>query len=121
MNKFEGITVVHLESSDYVGKALKVAVAREIDTSDIVIDGDKVVKNRVNEMGLQQDAGALKTFNGLSLTPVDALSNIAAMIEVGLLLTVTDSECKSDGGDYVLTIAKQYAEAACKHALEEKK
>ena len=63
----------------------------------------------------------MNTFKGLSLNPSDAFRNIAAMIEVGLLLTVTDSECKSDSGDYVLTIAKQYAEAACNHALEEKK
>ncbi|ENH8631326.1 hypothetical protein ABWW30_003941 [Salmonella enterica] len=49
MNKFEGITVVHLESSDYVGEALSPTVEREIDTADIVIDGGKVVKNRVNQ------------------------------------------------------------------------
>ena len=63
----------------------------------------------------------MKTFKGLSLNPSDAFRNIAAMIEVGLLLTVIDSEDKSDGGDYVLTIAKQYAEAASKNVLEEKK
>lgn len=63
----------------------------------------------------------MNTFKGLSLNPSDAFRNIAAMIEVGLLLTVTDIEDKTDGGDYVLTIAKRYAEAACNHALEEKK
>lgn len=49
MNKFEGIKLVHLESSDYVGEALRPTVEREIDTADIVIDGGKVVKNRVNQ------------------------------------------------------------------------
>lgn len=121
MNKFEGITVVHLDNSDYVGQALSPAVEREIDTADIVIDGNKVVKNRVCAMELSQAAETLKTFKGLSLEPVEAFQNIAAMIEVGLLLTVTDIEDKTDGGDYVLTTAKRYAEAACNHALEEKK
>ncbi|ENS4525840.1 hypothetical protein ACE09S_003857 [Salmonella enterica] len=49
MNKFEGIKLVHLESSDYVGEELSPAVEREIDTADIVIDGGTVVKNRVSQ------------------------------------------------------------------------
>ncbi|EHD9189859.1 hypothetical protein Q2589_003278 [Salmonella enterica] len=49
MNKFEGIKLVHLESSDYVGGALSPTVEREIDTADIVIDGGTVVKNRVSQ------------------------------------------------------------------------
>lgn len=63
----------------------------------------------------------IKTFKGLSLMPSDAFRNISAMIEVGLLLTVIDGEDKSDGGDYVLTIARQYAEAAHDAALENQK
>lgn len=62
-----------------------------------------------------------ESFKGLSLNPADAFRNISTMIEVGLLLTVIDSEDRSDGGDYVLSIAKQYAEAAADHAQENQK
>lgn len=58
------------------------------------------------------------SFKGLSLNPADAFRNIAVMIEAGLLLTIIDSEDHSDGGDYVLSIAKKYAEAAHDAALE---
>ena len=63
----------------------------------------------------------MKSFKGLSLNPPDAFRNIALMIEVGLLLTVMDGEDHTDGGDYVLSIAKKYAEAAHDAALENRK
>ncbi|MDH0315286.1 hypothetical protein N7410_28870 [Klebsiella pasteurii] len=120
MSKFEGITVVHLDSSDYVGEALSPAAEREIDTADIVIDGNKVVKNRVCGMGLTRTAETLKTFKGLSLESVDAFQNIAAMNEVGLLLMAAGDE-NSDLGDCVIALARDYAAAAHAYALEEKK
>ena len=120
MNKFEGITVVHLDSSDYVGGKPSPAAEREIDTADIVIDGDKVVKNRLCGMGLTRATGALKTFKGLSLEPVDAFQNIAAMNEVGLLLVAAGDE-DSDLGDCVTAFARDYATAAHAYALENQK
>ncbi len=120
MNKFEGITVVHLESSDYVGEALNPAAEREIDTADIVIDGNKIVKNRVREMGLPHAAGVLKTFKGLSLESVDALNNIATIIESGSLLTATNDREYQEIGDMIIGFASQYATAAHAYALEEK-
>lgn len=44
MNKLEDITVLHIESSDYIGEALNPAVEREIDAADIVIAGGKIIK-----------------------------------------------------------------------------
>ncbi|MEQ5055776.1 hypothetical protein ABN154_28930 [Klebsiella michiganensis] len=121
MNKFEGITVVHLEVSDYIGGKPSPAAEREIDTADIVIDGDKVVKNRVCQMELSQAAGTLKTFNGLSLQPVDAFQNIAAMNEVGLLLAAANDGGDIELGDAVIAFARDYAKAAHDFALENQK
>lgn len=50
MNKFEGMTVIHLDNSDYVGEALNPAVELEIDTADVVIDGGIVIKNRMGTL-----------------------------------------------------------------------
>lgn len=121
MNKFEGITVVHLDSSDYAGGVLSPAVEQEIDTADIVFDGNKVVKNRLCGMGLTRAAETLKTFKELSLTPLDALKNISAIIEVGHLMTsCSDKECE-EIGDVVIDFARQYAVAAHAYALENQK
>lgn len=48
MNKFEGVTLLHIESSDHTGGTLNPAVAKEIDTADIVINGGVIVKNRLD-------------------------------------------------------------------------
>lgn len=48
MNKFEGVTLLHIESSDHTGGTLNPAVTKEIDTADIVIDGGVIVKNRLD-------------------------------------------------------------------------
>lgn len=50
MNKFEGITVVHLENSDYTDNKLSADAERETVTADIVIDGGRVVKNRMDNI-----------------------------------------------------------------------
>ncbi|EEP9438284.1 hypothetical protein HCO87_003118 [Salmonella enterica subsp. enterica serovar Reading] len=48
MNKFEGVTLLHIESSDRTGGTLNPAVAKEIDSADIVINGGGIVKNRLD-------------------------------------------------------------------------
>lgn len=121
MNKFEDITVLHIESSDHIDEAMNPAIAKEIDAADIVIDGGKVVKNRVCGMGLSRSAGTLKTFKGLSLAPLDALKNISAIIECGHLMTsCSDKECE-EIGDVVIDFARQYAAAAHDYAMENQK
>lgn len=63
----------------------------------------------------------MKTFKGLSLQPVDVFRNIAVMIEVGLLISITDKDDGSDLGDCIFQQTKLYAEAAGDHAQENKK
>lgn len=63
----------------------------------------------------------MKTFKGLSLQPVDAFQNIAAMNEVGLLLAATDDGENSELSDCVIAFARDYAKAAADHALENQK
>ncbi|HDS2235901.1 TPA: hypothetical protein QH740_002889 [Klebsiella michiganensis] len=63
----------------------------------------------------------MKTFNGLSLTPAEALSNIAAMNEVGLLFVATNNGEYSELGDAVIAFARDYAVAAHAYALESEK
>lgn len=118
MNKFEAITVVHLESSDHIGEALSPAVEREIDAADIVIDGDKVVKNRVSQVESLEAKTEFPAFKGLSLEPEIAFRQIAALIEAGLIISVIDGEDKSDLSDCVFILARQYAEAAHDYAME---
>lgn len=63
----------------------------------------------------------MKTFKGLSLEPVDAFRNIAAMIEVAMLISVTDKDDSSDLGDCIFQQAKLYAEAAGDYEQENQK
>lgn len=62
-----------------------------------------------------------KTFKGLSLESVDALRNIATIIESGHLLAICSDPEYSEVGDMVISFARQYATAAHTYALEEKK
>lgn len=63
----------------------------------------------------------MKTFRGLSLQPADAFKNIAAMIEVGMLIAVVDSNDDGDLSDCVFSIAQQYAAVAHEAMLEYQK
>ncbi|ENU8217518.1 hypothetical protein ACE2LV_004974 [Salmonella enterica] len=116
MNKFEDITVLHIESSDHTGDALSPAVEREIDTADIVIDGGKVVKNRVSQVESLEAKTEFPAFKGLTLEPETAFRQIAALIEAGLIIQVADKNDNSDLSDCVFILARQYAEAAHKEA-----
>ncbi|EAM2865518.1 hypothetical protein AHS81_17410 [Salmonella enterica] len=121
MNKFEDITVLHIESSDYVGEVLNPAITKEIDTADIVIDGGKVVKNRVVQMDSPKGSAMLPVFKDLPLVPLDALKSISAIIECGHLMTsCSDKECE-EIGDVIIDFARQYAASAHAYAQEEKK
>ncbi|ECC1693750.1 hypothetical protein DPB93_16180 [Salmonella enterica subsp. salamae] len=121
MNKFEGITVLHLENSDHIQGVLSPKVEREIDTADIVIAGGKIVKNRVVQMDYPKGSTKLPTFKGLSLAPLDALKNISAIIECGHLMTsCSDKECE-EIGDVIIDFARQYAASAHAYTQEEKK
>lgn len=121
MNKLEGITVLHLEKSDYVGKALNPSAEQETIVADIVIEGDKVVKNRVGGMGLPRKTETLKTFKGLSLVPLDALKNISAIIECGHLMTSCSDKEYEEIGDVIINFARQYSASAHAYIQEEKK
>lgn len=63
----------------------------------------------------------MESFKGLSLQPADAFRNIAAMIEVGMLISVIDIQESSDLSDCIFSIVKQYAEAAHKAEVENQK
>lgn len=60
----------------------------------------------------------MKTFKGLTLEPETAFRQIAAMIETGLIISVIDIEEKSDLGDCIFYLAKQYAKAAQENESE---
>lgn len=116
MNKFEDITLLHIESSDYKAGVLNPATAQEIDIADIVINGGEIVKNRITNA-----KPFTETFKGLSLQPADAFKNIAAMTEAGMLISVVDTEDSSDLSDCIFSIVKRYAEAAHETAMENPK
>ncbi|EIJ1057268.1 hypothetical protein LH751_003864 [Salmonella enterica] len=58
----------------------------------------------------------LTTFKGLTLEPETAFRQIAALI-----ISVTDTNDKSDLSDCVFILARQYAEAAHDYAMEKGK
>ncbi|EBR9315562.1 hypothetical protein D4F06_18810 [Salmonella enterica subsp. enterica serovar Muenchen] len=60
-------------------------------------------------------------FKGLTLEPETAFRQIAALIEAGLIISVTDINDKSDLSDCVFILARQYAEAAHDCAVENRK
>ncbi|EOZ4488706.1 hypothetical protein ACQLT9_005642 [Salmonella enterica subsp. diarizonae] len=121
MNKFEGVTVVHLEGSDYTEGSLNRSVDEEVIKADIVIDGGMVVKNRVSQVESLEAKTEFPAFKGLTLEPETAFRQIAALIEAGLIISVTDMNDKSDLSDCVFILARQYAEAAHDYAVENRK
>ncbi|EAM2623988.1 hypothetical protein PUY44_002485 [Salmonella enterica] len=60
----------------------------------------------------------LTTFKGLTLESETAFRQIAALIEAGLIISVTDTNDKSELSDCVFILARQYAEAAHDYAME---
>lgn len=60
----------------------------------------------------------MKTFKGLTLKPEAAFRQIATLIEAELIISVTDTNDKSDLSDCVFILARQYAEAAHDYAME---
>ncbi|MFI7783483.1 hypothetical protein EN46_06755 [Citrobacter amalonaticus] len=63
----------------------------------------------------------MNTFEGFSLEPVDAFSNINLLIEAGMLLTASTNEGTEELGDIVLDMAKKYSRAASQKDVYEKK
>lgn len=112
MNKFEGITVLHIESSDYTGEVLNSTAEKEFDTADIVVYDDKVIKNRVHTPDIKPQGSSVKTFRGLSLESGHAFQNISTLINAAFLISTIEEAGDSELSDSVLIIASQYAEAA---------
>lgn len=63
----------------------------------------------------------MKTFKGLTLESEAAFRQIAALIEAGLIISVTDTNDKSDLSDCVFILDRQYAEAAHDYAMKNRK
>ncbi|HIB1651710.1 TPA: helix-turn-helix domain-containing protein, partial [Salmonella enterica subsp. enterica serovar Muenchen] len=54
----------------------------------------------------------MKTFDGFSLEPTDAFSNINLLLEAGMLLAASTNEGTEEIGDIVIGIAKKYSYTA---------
>lgn len=81
MKRFKNIAVLIFENSDFVGEALNLTVEQEIDTTDIVINGDKVVKNRINSTWWSQrnnysTANYLKTAQSVLVSLFEASNEL---------------------------------------------
>jgi len=58
MDKLNGMTVILLECSDFTEPGiLRDEVQREVDTAHIVIDGDRLIKNRMGIIPTQKVGG----------------------------------------------------------------
>lgn len=100
MNKFEGVTLLHIESSDHTGGMLNPAVAKEIDTADIVIDGGVIVKNRPDNT--QADN---KTMCAHKRKQIENAQRLNAVINA---LYFSWIELKDDDIEMLLNIACEY-------------
>ncbi|EPE8237226.1 hypothetical protein ACSOPA_004413 [Escherichia coli] len=119
MNKFENITVLQIDNSDYINGHLLPPVAREADTADIVIRDRVIVKNRLTgtsepmtEANLQRN-----NYEGLCLAPDSFANNIHDLLCAVVVLQMSDNDAIKRTGDEVLEFARCYAEAAAKKEL----
>lgn len=110
MNKFEGVTLLHIESSDHTGGTLNPAVAKEIDTADIVINGGVIVKNR-----LDNTQAGNKTMCAHKRKQIENAQRLNAVINA---LRFSWVELSGDDIEATLNIAFEYANAIKTHLTE---
>ncbi|HBL9999477.1 TPA: helix-turn-helix domain-containing protein, partial [Salmonella enterica subsp. enterica serovar Kodjovi] len=60
----------------------------------------------------------MKTFDGFSLKPTDAFSNINLLLEAGMLLAASTNGGTEEIGDIVISIAKKYSYTACQKTTQ---
>ncbi|EEO7837828.1 helix-turn-helix domain-containing protein [Salmonella enterica] len=60
----------------------------------------------------------MKTFDGFSLEPTDAFSNINLLLEAGMLLAASTNGGTEEIGDIVIGIAKKYSYTACQKTTQ---
>lgn len=101
MNKFEGVTLLHIESSDHTGGTLNPAIEKEIDTADIVIEGGIIVKNRL--INTQADN---KTMCAHKKQQIENAQRLNALINAFRFSWV---ELSSDEIEAILDIASEHA------------
>lgn len=100
MNKFEGVTVLHIENSDHTGGALSPAIAKEIDTADIVIDGGIIVKKRLDNT--QADNKTMCAHKRKQLENAQKLNAVISAFRFSWV------ELSSDEIEVILNIASEY-------------
>lgn len=119
MKKFENITVLHLDDSDYINGHLLPPVTQEADTADIVILGRAVVKNRLTDASESMTKTNLQrnNYEGLCLAPDSFANNIHNLLCAVIVLQMSDNVSIKRTGDEVLEFARCYAEAAAEKEL----
>ncbi|HGG5994869.1 TPA: hypothetical protein ACJG4C_003899 [Salmonella enterica subsp. diarizonae serovar 61:r:z53] len=109
MNKFKGVTVLHIDDTDYIKGRLRHLVERETVTADVVIDGGKVIKSRVFEKGINNErSGKLKS-------EINQLENAQKLNAIINALFYSWIEIDGDDIETLISMASDYASAIKTH------
>lgn len=119
MKKFENITALHVDNSDYINGHLLPPVAREADTVDIVIRDRAIVKNQLTNTSESMTEANLQrnNYEGLCLASDSFVNNIHSLLCAVVVLQMSDNDAIKRTGDEVLEFARCYAEAAAEKEL----
>lgn len=115
MIKFENITVLHVDNSDYANQDLLPELVKAIDAADIVIRGTRIVKNRLtrtSETNSQQD-----DYEGICLEPDSFAVNVYHLLHATQVLHMSSNSVTKALGSEILNFACEYAKAAAEKEL----
>ncbi|EEP0994679.1 hypothetical protein HAY25_001628 [Salmonella enterica] len=102
MNKFEGVTVLRIDDTDYTNGRLCHLVERETATADVVIDGGKVIKSRIfNEVINNEHSGKPEN-------QINQLANAQKLNAIINAFRFSWVELSSDEIEAILNIASEY-------------
>ncbi|MFI7783479.1 hypothetical protein EN46_06735 [Citrobacter amalonaticus] len=102
MNKFEGVTVLRIDDSDYTEGHLHHLVERETVTADIVIDGGRVIKSRVFNKDINNEHSG--KFEG-EINQLEKAQRLNALINA---FRFSWEELSDDEIEAILNIASEY-------------
>lgn len=119
MKKFENITALHLDNSDYINGHLLPPAAREADTADIVIRGHAIVKNRLDNTS----ASVTKTtprrddYKGICLEADSFAINIYYLLHAAQVLQSSNDHDTKISGNEIINFACEYSKAAAENRI----
>ncbi len=105
MNKFEGVTVLRIDDTDYIKGRLHHLAEQETVTADVVIDGGVIVKNRIfNEVIKNEHSGKLEN-------QINQLANAQKLSAVINAFHFSWDQLEEEDIETLMHVASEYADA----------